>query len=180
MTKLLIIIRCIATFPKIILWKVIYRKRLHISIPQSFGKNTRIVLAKSARVILGNKLVSGPGLCISARGTLEIGDKCFFNTNCAITAMEKIKIGNNCNIANNVVIVDHDHDFRRDNKLYITAPIEIGNNVWIGANVVILKGVQIGDNCVIAAGSVVRKSIVENSIYYEMKNSYYKKFEVEI
>jgi acetyltransferase-like isoleucine patch superfamily enzyme len=45
-----------------------------------------------------------------------------------------------------------------------TAPVKIGDNVWIGMNAVILKGVTIGDNSVVAAGAVVTKSIAPNTI----------------
>ena len=46
------------------------------------------------------------------------------------------------------------------------SPVKIGNNVWIGGNVVILPGVTIGDNCTIGAGSVVTKDIPASSIAY--------------
>jgi acetyltransferase-like isoleucine patch superfamily enzyme len=49
------------------------------------------------------------------------------------------------------------------------APIQIGNNVWIGANCVILKGVNIGDSAVIAAGSVVTKDVPADTVYYEKR-----------
>lgn len=71
--------------------------------------------------------------------------------------MESVTIGNKCNIANNVVIVDHDHMISEYGVVagYNTAAVEIGNNVWIGANVTILKGTHIGNGAVIAAGAVV-------------------------
>ena len=52
----------------------------------------------------------------------------------------------------------------RNQGLEYAKPIEVGNNVWIGGNVVVLPGVKIGDNCVIGAGSVVVKDIPENSV----------------
>lgn len=172
--------RSIATIPKLIGWKIICGKRFQVSYLQSFGKHTKFVIGKSGSILIGKKIVTEPGLSLSVNGSLEIGDSCFFNSNCSITVMDKIKIGNNCNVANNVVIVDHDHDFRKDNKLFVTAPVTIGNNVWIGANCVLLKGIQIGDNAVIAAGSVVRKSIPENTVYYEQKDAKYQEFEVKL
>lgn len=51
-----------------------------------------------------------------------------------------------------------------DRKNLYPAPIRIGNNVWLGANVTVLPGVTIGDNAVVAAGAVVTKDVPENMI----------------
>lgn len=53
---------------------------------------------------------------------------------------------------------------QRNKGLEYAKPIEVGNNVWIGGNVVVLPGVKIGDHCVIGAGSVVTKDIPDNSV----------------
>jgi Acetyltransferase (isoleucine patch superfamily) len=97
-------------------------------------------------------------------GDLTVGDHCFFNINSSITCMEYIEIGNNCKFGNNLVIVDHDHNFRNKNPEFVSGPIKIGNNVWVGANVTILRNTEIGDNCIIAAGSVVKGRAVANSL----------------
>lgn len=92
-------------------------------------------------------------------GVLVIGTS-FFNQGCTVTCMEKIIIGNDCLFGPNVVIVDHDHDYKIPNNkrgsCYKKSPVYIGNNVWIGANVVILRGTELGDNCVVGAGSVIK------------------------
>ena len=96
----------------------------------------------------------------------RIGNNCFFNHNCSLTAAENIVIGNQCMFANNFVVVDHDHD-RKDGKILkelVSAPVKIGNNVWCGANVTVLKGVTIGDGAVIAAGSVVNRDVAAYSV----------------
>lgn len=101
---------------------------------------------------------------VAQNGSLEIGDHCFFNTGCCITALESIKIGDNCKFGNNLVIVDHDHNFRKvSDSEFISSKIVIGNNVWVGANVTILRGTTIGDDCVIGAGSVVKGNIEPKS-----------------
>lgn len=90
------------------------------------------------------------------RGNISIGDKSFFNNNCLIVCHSKIYIGNNCSFGPNVMIFDHDHDFRykggKNAGKFKTSSVIIGNNVWVGANTVILRGTTIGDNCVIGAG----------------------------
>ena len=62
---------------------------------------------------------------------------------------------------------------------YKTAPIIIGNNVWVGANTVILRGAEIGDNSVIGAGCIVKGKIPENSVFVQKRQSIYKKFKEE-
>jgi len=106
---------------------------------------------------------------IGNEGSLTIGKSCFFNNNCSINCLEKIEIGNNNQFGENVLMYDHNHVYADKKKLiseqgYNTGLIKIGNNCWIGSNVVILKDVAIGDNVIIGAGCIIYKSISDNSI----------------
>ena len=85
---------------------------------------------------------------------IEIGDNFFANVNLVILDGAKVRIGNNAFIAPNVGIYTAGHPF----------DVTIGDNVWIGAQACILPGVTIGDNTVIAGGSVVTKDIPANVI----------------
>lgn len=80
-----------------------------------------------------------------------------------------IKLGNNVHITREVLFITHDGGtlLFRDQvpDLEITAPIKVGNNVYIGARTIILPGVHIGNNVVIAAGSVVTRDIPNNTVY---------------
>lgn len=75
-----------------------------------------------------------------------------------------IIIGNNVRIGPSVSIISTNHDFDDILKSTISEPIIIGNNVWIGANCVILPSINIGNNVIIGAGSIVTKNIPSNSI----------------
>ena len=89
-----------------------------------------------------------------------------------IAAVDSIIIGNNCLIASNVFITDHDHGSICTDSLFIppshrelvSSPVRVGNSCWIGQNVCILKGVELGDSCIVAAGCVVTKSFPSFSV----------------
>lgn len=98
---------------------------------------------------------------------IEIGDHFFANHNLTILDGAKVKIGNNVFIAPNCCLstAEHPLDYEQRNAgIEYALPIEIEDNVWIGANVTILSQVKIGKNTVIGAGSVVTKDIPENVI----------------
>ncbi len=131
--------------------------------------NSNITISKSSKVSI-EKLSLNYNVSIRIRenSEFEIGRGVCFNNGCVITCRKHIKIGNRCSFGPNVMIFDNDHNIYSENYIdtYVCEDIIIGNNVWIGANVVILKGVTIGENSVIAAGSVVRHDVPANVIFY--------------
>ncbi len=150
-------------------YKMLYGKRIQLKPVNSIKGTLKIELAENGKCSIGEFLMcSGPTyIKCSKNSELKIGGHLFLNHNCSITCNEQIIIGDDCNIANNVVIVDHDHIMTADGVLgdTLSAPVEIGNKVWIGANAVILKGITIGDGAVIAAGAVVNKDIPSHEVW---------------
>lgn len=161
-------------------WKLRFGKTIQIGFPMGLEK---VFLEKDRRaeIVLGERMQNRGSLYIGCReqGKLKIGSHCFFNTNTSITCMSRITIGDYCKFGNNLVIVDHDHNFRDNNSSgrsreaaeFVAGEIVIGSGVWIGADCVILKGVTIGDNAVVGAGSIVRKDIPAGVRYYEKRES---------
>lgn len=86
------------------------------------------------------------------------------NPNIYIQANNGIEMGNNVGIAAGVALISSNHNHDNHSVHDKCQPIRIGNHVFIGANSVVLPGVQIGDNVVIGAGSIVTKDIPSNSI----------------
>ena len=102
---------------------------------------------------------------------VQIGDGTFININCTVLDAPinegAIIIGSDCLIGPNVQLLAVSHAVNpteRLNKENFAAPITIGNNVWIGAGVIVLAGVTIGDNAVIGAGSIVTKNVAANTV----------------
>lgn len=95
-------------------------------------------------------------------GNIVIGDNCGFSGVSIISGCS-VTIGNNVLCGANVIIGDrnnHENIF----KEFKPAPVSIGNNVWVGMNSVVMKGVTIGENSIIGANSVITKSIPANVI----------------
>lgn len=129
--------------------------------------------AKKARLIreiigkAGSNLHINPPFYCDYGCNIEVGDNFFSNYNCVILDNGSVKIGDNVMFAPNVSLytVGHPLDAKLRNEAWEqTAPITIGNNVWIGGNAVILPGVTIGDNVVIGAASVVTRDIPADSL----------------
>lgn len=110
---------------------------------------------------------------------IYFGNNCEVNMNCTFLDDNKIIIGDNALIAPNVQIYTAFHpvnakdrfgEIREDGSFEFcktqTAPVTIGNNVWIGGGAIIMPGVTIGDNVVIGVGSIVTKDIPSNKIAY--------------
>ncbi|WP_282037917.1 sugar O-acetyltransferase [Saccharicrinis aurantiacus] len=98
---------------------------------------------------------------------IEIGDNFYSNYNLIILDCAKVTIGNNVLVGPNVSLFAAGHPIHhevRNTELEYAFPITIGNNVWIGGNVVVNADITIGDNTVIASGSIVTKDIPSNVI----------------
>jgi acetyltransferase-like isoleucine patch superfamily enzyme len=97
-----------------------------------------------------------------------IGANTYINRNTLIDAIALVKIGCDCAIGPNCYLTDHDHGLNPKFPPLLQSMVhsntKIGDRVWIGANVTILKGVNIGDDAVIGAGSVVTKNIPQAAI----------------
>lgn len=157
--------------------KLFHIKGMRFTVLNLVSPFIEIEIGKKARLSLGRlvRIRSGSKIRVRNGAEVQIGDNTSLNHGCMVISHEKIIIGKDVQFGPNVLIYDHDHDFRAKNGLkelkYKTSPVEIGDNVWIGANTVILRGTKIGNNCIIGAGSVVKGEFSDYTIICQKRNT---------
>jgi acetyltransferase-like isoleucine patch superfamily enzyme len=127
---------------------------------------------REGRLEIGPGALLEPGVWITAPGAarVRIGAGTFLNQGVMIAAQELVEIGDHCMLANGCFVSDASHRYD-DPELPITwqgfeskGPTRIGENCWLGANVVVTSGVTIGERCVIGANSVVTRDLEPFSV----------------
>lgn len=144
--------------------KIIYH--LNSAMKKMFYK---LIFNKKVKFGKGSNFRKRFNIMLEGKGNISIGKSCFFNNDCSINSLDYISIGDNTIFGENVRLYDHNHRFSNINESimnqgYNTAPIKIGHDCWIGSNVVILKGVTIGDNVIVGAGCIIKEDIPNNMI----------------
>jgi acetyltransferase-like isoleucine patch superfamily enzyme len=97
---------------------------------------------------------------------IRIGARVFINQNCTIYALAEVTIGNDVMIGPNVSLITSEHPVApSQRRAYLLGrPITIENGVWIAAGAIVIGGVTIGENSVVAAGSVVTHDVAANTL----------------
>ena len=136
----------------------IFIRNVSVALHQNWMQ-LKILVKNRGSLSIGNYLKCRRNcMLLVTEGKLSIGSDCFMNNNVSITCLKSIKIEDNVQIGNNVVIVDHNHNYVNGSG-FKTGNVTIRKNVWIGANSVILPNVEIGEGAVIAAGSIITKDV---------------------
>ncbi|MEZ8120604.1 acyltransferase [Vibrio splendidus] len=149
-----------------------YTAQPRINVPIRCDGAGRVYLSEEVNLGYRRAPMLGNGeVLLQARtpeSLISIGSKTTTSNNISIVSCSRVKIGNSCQIGDLVSIYDCDfHEINpetRNQSPGISLPVVIGNNVWLGSRVMVLKGVKIGDHSVVAAGSVVTSSIPERSL----------------
>lgn len=130
-------------------------------------RGTQIVISENVVVDAFVKIKPAGGM-----GDLTIGANSFINSGCVLYTGNGIRIGQNVAVAANCTFAPSNHEYADRNTLIVRqgfrpskGGISIGDDVWIGANVVLLDGAHVGDGCVISAGSVVRGKLSSYGVY---------------
>ena len=152
--------------------------------PKSFHGPALCMVSPHSEITLdGGKLSIGSGFKMRDGAKLRVrkGAECVLgknvslNSNDMIVCHERIILGDNIQLSPNVQIYDHDHDYRVPGGIgagkFVTAPVTIGDNSWIGCNVVILRGTTIGKNCIVGAGSVLKGAYPAGSVIVQKRQT---------
>ncbi|MGR5372467.1 acyltransferase [Photobacterium damselae] len=151
-------------FPFFIFYRALNNLNLYL--------NVKAELYRFIGCNVGDNVKIQKGAELNGCKNIKLGDNVFIGSNCVIVAYdEKVEIGDNTLIGASTKIISrtHRYDFSKDLYIneqgYINKAVNVGANVWIGFNCVILSGVTICNDSVIAAGSVVTKNITTPGVY---------------
>lgn len=127
----------------------------------------RVEILKMLLGSTGERFYIEPSIRVDYGYNIHIGEDFFANFDCVFLDVCKIEIGDNCFIAPGVHIYTASHPLnpeKRNSGAEFCVPVKIGDSVWIGGGAIINPGVTIGNNVVIASGSVVTKDVPANVV----------------
>lgn len=155
-----------ATDPELMNDRKLARSQKKI-INEELDDATRTQLIKETFGKTGQHVAIEPNLSFDYGYNITVGENFYANFNNTYLDVCPITIGDNCMFGPNVQLYTAKHPLnpvKRNSGLESGAPITIGDNVWLGGGVIILPGVTLGHNVVVAAGSVVTKSVPDNMV----------------
>ncbi len=158
-----------------------FRRRLGLAVTRlrhprvAFGarcdvrSGSRFTVARGADVRFGSGCVLDHGFTLESSGQLVVGDRTVFGHHCTVAADRSVVIGRSCLFGEMVSIRDHDHAFDSIGTDILdqgraTAPVVIGDDVWVGAKATITRGVTIGSGAVVGAHAVVSHELPPGSV----------------
>ena len=158
------------------------QKAMKITGQMNYRYNTPAELRRWMSILIGQELDEGFGLFppffTDCGKNIHLGKNVFINSGCRFQDQGGIYIGDGTFIGHNVILATLNHDLNPNTRADMyPKPIHIGKKVWIGSGAIVLPGVTIGDNSVIAAGSVVTKNVPENSVFGGNPAKFIKKIE---
>lgn len=150
----------IKSFLYCIILKILHPHNFEFSGSPIVGKDSRFI-CNNGKIIINNIGVRRYcEISASENSVIRLDKKVFLNNGCMIISHKSITIGENTRLGPNVLIYDHDYDYKNHHNfekgIHNSKEITIGNGCWIGAGTIILKGTVLGDNCVVAAGSIIK------------------------
>ena len=137
---------------------------LLVTNPLQPSSRLRAMILRLFGARVGKNVILRPRLRVKFPWNLEIGDSCWIGEGVWIHNQDKVRIGNNTVISQETFITTGSHDIHGNMDLK-TAPVVIGDGVWITSRCIVLPGVEIGNCAVVTPGSIVYKSLPGNALY---------------
>ena len=169
------VVSVLHTMIRMFIWKMFRGGDLQVALVERFSPNVVFEMNKGAKATFekGVRVHSGTKIKVRKNAKLFMGADAKINYNCIIACHDSVSIGAGTEFGPSVYVYDHDHDYRaglKENK-FLSAPVEIGKNCWIGANTVILRGTKLGDNCVVGAGCVIKGEYPAGSVIVQKRQT---------
>lgn len=166
---------CSVGLTKLFAYKAFHWDNVKCDLQTAIFPSVSIQVSREGKLLLGKGISIRKNCEINVRNDarVSIGDNTFLNSGCIITAHRGIQIGRNVEFGPHVMVFDHDHKFKGGYQAreFEVEEVVIGDNVWIGAGTIILKGSKIGEGAVIAAGSVVNKEVPPSTLFVQKRSS---------
>ena len=133
------------------------------------GQRCGIYIKEQGRLTCTGRMIVSDDCMLFTKGNLQFGEHFNINSFSRIVAHEQIEIGDHVTLGQMVSILDHDHRYVFEGKNmsldgYLTSPVKIGDNVWIGDKSMVLRGVTIGSNVVVGANTLIHKDVPDNCV----------------
>jgi acetyltransferase-like isoleucine patch superfamily enzyme len=150
--------------------KLRWRGRLHTDGVCFVGPGVTFEIGRGAAVHLGRWCWIGHGCKIRAHeGEVRIGAKTVLGQECTISAFQHVSVGRECILADRVMLIDFDHgvvDVEQPIRVQgiYKRDVRVGNNVWVGYGACFLRGVTVGDNCIVGTSAVVTRDIPDDAV----------------
>lgn len=121
-----------------------------------------LMLQGVARISIGDGVIIRDGAWLAtegARASLTVGSGSYIGHRCHLHSIDPVRIGRRCVLADNVFVASTDHGRSDRHTVHGTGSVVVGDDVFLGQNVVVLGGVRIGDGATVAAGAVVTRDV---------------------
>ena len=148
---------------KIMLWYMVNALIVRASWNPMMGLKIALLRAFGAKI--GKGLIIKNEVRIKSPWFLTIGDNCWLGECCWIDNLDRVTIGSNVCISQGAMLLTGNHDYKVATMPYRNAPITIEDGAWIGAKSTVCPGVKVGENAILAVGSVATKDLEANGVY---------------
>lgn len=174
-------IRLIRSDLTLLKYKIRYGRNFSFCFSDRVSPSLRIRLDDGGSLVLGENVNIRDNVIINCTGgTIVLNNRVFLNDMVCLNSRASISIGSDTVIGQGTKMYDHDHDYRHNmQNEFVCSPVKIDHNVWIGSDVIVLKGSFVGDNAVLGAASLVKGEVKPYQVYLNERTTKYIDYQKE-